>query len=128
MSKPQDVVVDFIARGKSDGEWLMVLVEEGPIQGSLEDFLYGLQDRLYDTIDAVIDGKLAKKFPESKGKNIVIRLDCYDLPRSEIEEFFTAFSKGALKPDDYQKALSNNNFVKTISFEISFDQIFTDRT
>ena len=122
MSESQSVIVDFIAKGESESEWRMVLVEQGPLKCSINDFLFKLQDRLYDTIDAAIDGKLAQKFPESQGKKIIIRLDCYDLPGSEIRSFFNAFSEGALNPDDYQRALENNQFVDGIGFEINFDR------
>ena len=122
MSSSGEVLVDFVARGETDNQWLVVLVEQGPMEGSVDDFLHKLQNRLYESIDAVIDGKLAEKFPESQGKEVVIRVDCYDLPQSDIESFFTAFSNGALETADYRDALQQNRFVSEISFEINFDK------
>ena len=55
--------VDFVARGETEGEWKMVLVEQGPWSGSIEDALQRIQKRLYDCLDAALDGQLAEKYP-----------------------------------------------------------------
>jgi hypothetical protein len=123
MSEQKTTVVDFVARGDTADEWKMVLVEEGPWTGSIESQLRRLQERLYGTIDAALDGKLAEKFPESKGGKIVIRLDGYNLPRAEVSEFFDRFSKSVLSTADYQRALKNNRFVKGVSFQSNFESI-----
>ena len=123
MTKSKEFVVNFVARGRAENEWLVVLVEEGPLTATIDDFLSNLQDRLYNAIDAVIDGQLAKKFPESQGKDVVIRLDCYNLPKSEINDFFLAFSAGVLNVDDYKKALESSKFVMSIRFEVNFDNV-----
>lgn len=91
----------------------MVLVEEGPWNGSITNQLKRLQQRLYGCIDAALDGQLAQRFPESSGKNIVIELDCYDLPRSEVTNFFAKFSEGVFRESDYGQALRESRFVKT---------------
>lgn len=101
----------------------MVLVEEGPWSEPIEDQLTRVQGRLYDCIDAALDGKLAEKFPESAGKNIVIQLDAYNLPRERVSEFFESFSEGIFLIDDYKTALVQSSFVKSISFEANFDAI-----
>jgi hypothetical protein len=119
----KDTTVDFIARGSSPDEWKMVLVESGPWSEEIASHLRCLQDRLYGCIDAALDGQLAEKFPESLGKNIVIQLDCYNLPRHEVQEFFKRFADGVLSVADYKEAIAKNRFVRQISFEITFDSI-----
>lgn len=99
----------------------MVLVEEGPWPGSIDDQLRRIQERMYGCIDAALDGQLAEKFPKSKGKNVVVQLDCYNVPKAEVKEFFDRFSRGVLVTDDYRKAIKKNQFVENISFEINFD-------
>ncbi len=101
----------------------MVLVESGPWLGAIDSHLRALQERLYACLDAAVDGQLADRFPESLGKNVVIQLDCYNLPKDEVQTFFEAFSEGALLIDDYREALAQNRFVKMVSFEITFDSI-----
>lgn len=123
MRKEATTVVDFVAKGESPDEWKMVLVEEGPWSNAIETQLRRVQERLYECIDAALDGQLAEKFPESSGKKIVVQLDCYNLPRDEVAEFFDKFSEGVFSTADYEKALQQNKFVKGISFEVNFDSI-----
>lgn len=123
MSNESTTVVDFVARGEAPDEWRMVLVEEGPWPKPINEQLRRVQTRLYGCIDAAIDGQLAEQFPESKGKKIIIQLDCYNLPREEVSEFFDRFSDGVLKTEDYRDALLNNENAKSISFKINFDAI-----
>jgi len=82
-----------------------------------------IQERLYGCLDAAIDGKLAEKFPDSLGKNVVIQLDCYNVPRDEAEAFFKRFADGVLSVPDYKDGLARSRFVRKLSFEITFDSI-----
>ena len=119
MSGEHTTIVDFVAKGDSPDEWKMVLVEEGPWPSGLEVQLHRIQERLYGCIDAILDGQLAEKFPESKGKRVVVQLDCYDVPGAEVEAFFQRLSSGVLLLDDYRKALEHSNFAGSIGFKIN---------
>jgi hypothetical protein len=121
MGNERTTVVDFVAKGATPDEWKMVLVEEGPWTGAIEAQLKRVQERLYGCVDAALDGQLAEKFPESNGKTIVIQLDCYNLPKSEVAAFFDKFSGGIFSTPDYRQALEESQFVKGISFEVNFD-------
>lgn len=101
----------------------MVLVESGPWRGSLDMHLRSLQDRLYGCVDAALDGQLARQFPESLGKSVVIQLDCYNLPTHEVQAFFTTFAEGIFSIGDYRVALAESPFVNSISFDVTFDSI-----
>lgn len=116
-------VVDFIVSENSNNEWKMVIVEEGDWFGDISTHLNRIQDRLYECIDAALDGQLAEKYPDSKGKDIVIQLDCYNAPQQEILDFFNRFSEMVMSLPDYSNALKNSRLVKSINFEINFDQI-----
>jgi hypothetical protein len=113
--------VDFVAAGDTRDAWRMVLVEEGPWAGSTDGQLRRVQRRMYGCIDAALDGLLAERFPESKGCLVVVRLDCFDVPRAEVDAFFQRFSSGVFSLDGYRQALEKNAFVRGIEFEISFD-------
>jgi len=119
----RETLVDFVARGDTPGEWQMVLVEEGPWSMPLESELRRVQERLYGAIDAALEGKLAEKFPESKGKKIVVQLDCYNCPITEVSEFFGRFSKGVFETDDYKRSLKDNQFVSGIEFRSNFKAV-----
>lgn len=121
MSKDRATLIDFVARGDSPDEWKMVLVEEGPWAGAVENELHRIQERMYGCIDAILDGQLAENFPESKGRRIIVQLDCYDVPRSDVEDFFQRFSTGIFSLDDYREAFEHSEFAKSVGFEINFD-------
>jgi hypothetical protein len=95
-----EVNVDFIAKDP----WRMVLVEEGPWDDIAAN-LRRVQDRLYSCVEAAIDGKLAEQFPESAGGEVVMRLDGYNLPIPEAEQFFDRFAASALESPDYKASL-----------------------
>jgi len=116
-------VVDFVARGKCPDEWQMVLVEEGPWTEPTEVALRRIQNRLYGAIDGAVQGKLAEQFPESRGKKIVIQLDCYNGPSRELAAFFDRFSSGVLEIEEYKKALECNPFVSGFAFRASFQTL-----
>jgi hypothetical protein len=117
------VAIDFIAKGQTEDEWLIVLVEAGPWCPPYEEELRRLQDRLYGCIKAALDGQLAEKFPQTRGRRVRIRLDGYNLPREETLAFFDRFSTGALRLPDYVQALARSENVSGVDFEINLDQI-----
>lgn len=123
MNNTNELVVDFVARGASPDEWLMVLVEQDPWSNDVEGELRRLQKRLYDCLDAIFDGKLAKKFPEIVGKDILIRLDCYNLPRTDVASFIDRFSAGIFAGGDYKAELMKKAFVRSVTFKADFDSI-----
>lgn len=123
MGEERTTAVDFVARGNSPGEWRMVLVEQGPWQPPIEDQLRRIQNRMYGCVDAALDGGLAEKFPESRGKRVVVQLDCYDVPKEEVQEFFQRFASGIFVEDGYRTALEQSRFVNSIGFEVNFDNI-----
>jgi len=122
MTNERSTLVDFVAK-ESDNEWQLVLVEEGPWDGPIDGHLSRIQDRLYGCLDAALDGKVYEQFPDSKGKNIVIQLDCYNVPKAEVSEFFDRFSNGVLATPDYQSALKGNKYVRDVKFRVTFDSI-----
>lgn len=117
----ESTTVDFVARGESPEQWQMVLVEEGPWVSPIEDELRRVQGRLYGCIDAALDGLLAEKFPESCGKDIVVRLDCYNVSEKDVSDFFDRFSRGVFLGSDYKSALEQSEFVRSIAFVVNFD-------
>ncbi|NUO72257.1 MAG: hypothetical protein HOQ10_06030 [Frateuria sp.] len=123
MSDEKSTVIDFVSRGDSPDEWRVVLVEEGPWRDSIEEQLGRIQARLYDSIDAILDGQLAEKFPESKGKRVILQLDCYNVPALEADQFFQRFSSQVFLLDDYRRALQGNPFVREIKLQIQFENI-----
>jgi hypothetical protein len=123
MSEPSEFVIDFFAEGETSDEYRVVLVEDGPWPKPCTPRLIRLQDRLYLCIDAAIDGAIANRFPQCKGKHITIQVDCYNAPREEVEAFFYKFSESVFCIEDYREGLERSKFVSGIGFSISFDSI-----
>lgn len=118
------VTVDFVARELPHGGWGMVLVEQGPWeQQQIESNLRRLQERLYNCIDAAIDGNFAELYPDSAGKPVLIRLDAYNIPEAEVREFFERFSGAVLQIPDYVTALKTSSIVPSIEFELNVERI-----
>jgi hypothetical protein len=110
-----DVTVDFITKDP----WQMVLVEEGPWDDVAAN-LQRLQGRLYACVDAVIDGMLAQRYPDSTGATVLIRLDGYGLPMPDTRDFFERFSSAVLELPDYKAALGESPHVSGIQFVAHF--------
>lgn len=115
------VTIDFVAFDDERDACLLVLVEEGPWKGPITDRIRKIQDRFYGCIEAALDGQLAEKFPKSAGKAIVIRLDCYNAPRDQIDEFVERFEQGIRSIPDYSPG--NSTWVRSFEFEVNHDTI-----
>lgn len=122
MPSSREFVIDFVAQGDVPDEWRLVLVEQGPWADTTHE-LSRLQDRLYNCIDAILDGQLAAKFPETRNARVVIQIDCYDVPETEVSEFFGKFSEGVFQIPDYKKALEQCEQARGIGFTINFDHL-----
>ncbi len=109
--------IDLITETPETGAFNLILVEEGPWpSGSEESQLRRLQDRLYDCVDAAVDGHIAERYPQSRGRPIVIRLDAYDLPVSVVEPFFRRFSDHVQASAEIAEAVRAGGYVKSLSF------------
>ena len=115
------VTIDFIAFDEERDACLLVLVEEGPWTGSVEDHLRALQDRLYGCLAAALDGQVAERFPRAANMKVVVRVDCFGVPREPMDEFMERFSKGVLEMPDFSP--SSSSWVLSFEFEVNHDSI-----
>jgi DUF2914 family protein len=93
-------------------EWRYVL--DPPPKGIAAERLKDVQARLYAAVDAVLNGELAKEFPASEGKKIVIQLDCGGLPQDEVKTFADAI----FQIPRYRLALAKTPFATGIAFDL----------
>jgi len=121
MNTPTDLV-EIVAPGDSADEWRMFVFEQGPWLDVTRELLR-FQDRLYDCVDAVVDGLVAAKFPETKGARVVISVYCSDLPKPEVIDFFQRFTKGIFRDGEYSVALKRQDYAAEVTFAINFDQV-----
>ena len=113
------VTVDFIAFDDERDACLMVLVEQGPWSFPVDDHLRALQDRLFGCLEAALDGQLAHQFPKAANKKVVVRVDCYEVPKSDVDDFMQRFSEGVRELPDFSTEASP--WVRSFEFEVNHD-------
>src|SRR5262245_65995942 len=110
------LTIDLVTERPSDGAFILVLVEEGPWgPDEAEGQLGRIQDRLYDCVDTAVDGHLAAKYPDSRGKPVVIRVDYHDTPDQPLRDFIERFAEHIVKSEEVQRDLASQGFVQSLS-------------
>ena len=118
-----DVIVDIVAT-QPDGKFVLYMVEVGPWrEEQVVAELRRVQDRLYKFISVAVDGHLAKTYPDSVGRGVVIRLDCYDTPKEPVEEFFARFVAYNRNRADLIADITAKGFISGLDFEYSRDTL-----
>ena len=118
---PMTVTTDFVAFDEEQDACLLVLVEQGPWTGPVDDHLGALQDRLYGCLEAALDGQVAEAFPRAANKKIIVRIDCYNVPREDVDGFVERFSEGIRDMPDYSP--SSSSLARSYEIEVSHDHI-----
>jgi hypothetical protein len=112
-------MIDLITEQK-DGNFVVVAVEQGPwAPDEIMHELRRIQDRLYDLVDVVVDGHLAIRYPNAKGKAVTIRLDCYNTPKEQVTEFFQRFVATISNSEEITETIRTKGFITKLEFEIN---------
>jgi len=120
---PRKTKIDLVTYDPKRKAHILIAVEQGPWTDDTTAHLQRLQDRLYDYVVIAVDGLLATKYPESFGKSVIIQLDCYDVPRIAVEQFFFSFSEHVHASKEIQAAIKHHGHIKEISFEINWQTL-----
>ena len=115
------VTIDFVAFDDERDACLLVLVEQGPWPDAIEDHLSALQDRLYGCLEAALDGQVAEQFPRAANMKVIVRVDCYGLPREDVDEFIGRFSEGVVDIPEYLP--DSSPWVRSFEFEVNHDNV-----
>lgn len=111
----ENVTIDLISHDPSHDEYVLYLVEDGPWSDDPTEFaieLQRIQHRLFQTLDAAIDGHLAEKYPESAGMAVRIQVDSPSGLPDELCELVTKLNALIHQMDnDYGQALVDSTFV-----------------
>jgi hypothetical protein len=108
------LLVDIVTEDPLNDEFVLYLVENGPWTNPLEDRLRVIQTRLYVSLDAVVDGHLASKYPNSRARKIRIQVDCHNSPPESVMEFIRKFSSYFENDTEMQQAIAGSSFVRSI--------------
>ena len=115
------VTIDFVAFDDDLDACLLVLVEEGPWAGPIDDHLRVLQDRIYGCLEAALDGQVAEKFPKAKGMKVIVRIDCYNVQREDVDDFVKRFSEGVQELPEFSP--TSSPWVQSFEIEVNHDTI-----
>jgi hypothetical protein len=115
------VKIDFITQDPNQNEFVLYLVEEGPWSDSIDDRMKEIQERIYGAVDAILDGVVANKYPESRGKKIRIQVDGHDNPPSKVSNLAEHLNLFVQNSDEYQNDLKEKGFAENI--RIVFNEV-----
>jgi hypothetical protein len=108
------VTFDIVASHPEHGEAIVYLVEDGPWpedDAGWNTRLHELQDRLYNAVDAVVDGQLASRFPELQGKPVRVQVDSPRGCPERVQDFVRRFGEALRAPGEYRDAIAGSEFV-----------------
>ncbi len=115
MNMTKKVSIDLITKNPKNNEYKLILVEEGPWEEStLEDRLRKIQDRLYNAVDAAVDGALFQNYPDSKGQKVCVQVDCYDPPSDMIEQLVKGLGQYVDESYEYQNAIKRDQNISSL--------------
>lgn len=84
MAGVQDTnVIDVVGHDPSSGEYLVIMVEERP-WGADPDQAEQLRKKINSYAGYIVDGTLAKQFPETSGQRVRIQLNCWEAPSGQF--------------------------------------------
>jgi hypothetical protein len=107
--------VDFVTYDPRSDEFVLYLVEDGPWPSSDSEWrkcLKAIQDHILEVVDSAVDGGVAKKFPDSKGKPIRIQLDAPHGTPVQVEELVAGVRRFLADDQEYRKAIGESSNIK----------------
>lgn len=111
------MTVDLLTTDPLRGEAVLYLVEEAPWpedDTGWRSRLRVLQDRLYAAIDAAVDGHLAGRFPDLRGRPVRIQVDSPSGCPAQLSAFVTRFAEALVGPGEYRDAIAKSEFVSGV--------------
>lgn len=107
--------IDLITETPETGEFALILIESGPWPDKDSDwseYLSRIQKRIYDAIDIAIDGHLAAKYPDSKGRSVRIQIDSPNGLPTALANLVVKMREHIEKDNDYGRAIRQSQFIQ----------------
>ena len=109
--------IDYVTQ-MPDGSCRLVLVETGPWpDADKQAQLERLATRISDCFAAILNGFLAERFPQTKGKPIVVEVVSYDTPRLEVDILVAKAGNALQASPEAQEELRRARFAQSIRVE-----------
>jgi hypothetical protein len=106
--------IDLITETPDTGEFALILVEDGPWpseETGWRECLSRIQHRIYDAIDIAVDGHLAAKYPESKGRSVRVQIDSPSGLPPSLEKLVVNMREHIEADADYSSAVKKSQFI-----------------
>jgi hypothetical protein len=114
---PNQVRLDIVSRGADGVTYSVHLVEQGPwADADVPQKLRSVQDRLYTALEVILDGKLAELYPETDGKAVVLRLECWGTPDAPVRDFFERWAQHVQSDNEFAPSIARCPHVSSIGF------------
>jgi hypothetical protein len=115
------VTFDLVTEDQKNDQFVVCLVEDGPWLDPIDERLKQIQTKLYDALDAVIDGQLSSKFNASLGRPVRIQVDSHDSPPEAVLHFIRRFAESIKSNADYKIGIDESPFVSSVQITNGVD-------
>ncbi len=110
----ESLKIDLVVDEPKSGEFVLCLVESPPWhEEPLADRMRKIQNRIYLAVDAILDGYVAQKYPESSGRAMRIQVDAYSSP-PEIETLISNLNNFVNSEKDYLASVGIGKFAVSL--------------
>ena len=110
----QSITIDTVTHDDPHDELVLSLVEDGPWPSGPDAWrmrLAEIQNRIFAIADLAINGRLAIKFPDSRGKRVRIQVDSPRGCPGLVQELVSAASTFLLEDASYAGAIRSSTHV-----------------
>lgn len=112
-----NVTIDFVSFDPMRDHYALCLVEAEELPAKVDERhakLKAIQDRIFDAFDAVVDGHLAAKFPETLSQTVRIQVDCPFGKSEQIEELVDRVASYLSGTAEFITAIKNSPYVRAV--------------
>ena len=127
----ETISVDMLAFDPQNDEFVLYFVEEGPWpenESKERQYLDDLQERLLSAVDAIIDGGVAAKFPDSAGRRFRIDVFSPDGAPDMVLELVEAVDRYVRETAEYADALHDSDHASSLRIVTSAETDPSGRT
>ena len=114
---PERLTLELVTYDGTNDEYVLYLVEEAPWPESEDGWnrrLKMIQDRILAAVDVAVDGLLAGKYPDSRGKGIRVQVDSPSGCPEELAQLVSDLSEFVTKDTSYVQAIAGSDFVRRL--------------
>ena len=111
MSDRTAIKVDTVTYDPKNDEYVLYFVENGPwpdAPAALQGLLGEIQNKVFDAMDAAIDGSVVRVYPDSLGKKVRIQVDSPGGCPAQLEELIVKIDNYINETKQYATAIESS--------------------